>query len=202
MSASRQPRPGMRRKPQWFPPTLPRGGHLRERSCGCAEARRGPLLCSMEPITLFLQPRKRPSGMGRERRQPREAPPAPSGLAGGVARDRERRETWLLPSPSSLSTAISNRRARPRAGRWARAEGGAGAARPQPLCPPRGRESGLTAHALPEVAWRSFRRSRPLRVLCPGSGDLGSLPHPFPGLSPSRASQHWAHPPPPSDFGG
>lgn len=65
------------------PPTLPRGGgHLRERSWGCPEARRGPLFCSLEPTTLFFQPRNRPSGMEHKRRQPREAPPAPVSQAG------------------------------------------------------------------------------------------------------------------------
>lgn len=67
------------------------------------------------PQPQFFQSRNRPSGMGWERKQPGEAPPAPVSPAGDPSQGAPRK--FASPSPSSALTAISNRCARSRAGR-------------------------------------------------------------------------------------
>lgn len=90
------------------------GGHLRERSCGCAHACRGPLLCSTAHDS-FSSPEsgrqewnerggsleKRHRLLSRRRGDPSQGAP----------------RKFASPSPSSSLTAISNRCARSRAGR-------------------------------------------------------------------------------------
>lgn len=131
--------------------------------------------------------------MERERWQPREAPPAPVSQAGWP--ESKSTEKLAPLSPSSALTAISTVVRVPVPG--ARRGRSRGRALRAALSSREGGSPGLTAPALPEVAWRCFRGPRSRRVLCPSFGDLDNLPHPR--LSPSRRrpSAGHAHAPPP-----
>lgn len=193
------PRPGPRRKQRW--PRLPSRAAAAAAILGSVlvaapKPAVAPTFVPWNPTPSFSSPttghQERVARGGNLEKRRRLRPRRRGGLTRGAPRNLS------SPCPSSPLTAISNRRARSRAG--ARRGRGRGRASAAALSSER---AGARVWR-PEVAWRGFRGPRPLRVLCPGFGDLGRLPLPQPRPSRQLAALGMPapRPLPASDFEG